>query len=75
MQYSFDMSIDGPAVRRLRELSGWSVRDFAKKIGKSPEYVRNIESGARLLKRNPALIKVIAEALGVHRQMIERSDI
>lgn len=68
------MSIDGPAVRRLRELSGMSVKTLAALVERSPEYVRNIENQDRFVKRNPELVKKFADAFGVHRQMIERKD-
>ena len=44
---------------------------LAERVGKSPDYIRNIVAGHRRLKRNPTLRHDIAVALGVPRDWIE----
>lgn len=63
--------IDGEAVRILRELRRLDPDVFASRIGISPSYLRDLETGARTLSRNPDLRGRIAEVLGVPRRMIE----
>lgn len=64
--------IDGSHVGRLRELAGYQATAFAKEVGISLTYLGDIESGRRTLKRNPGLIKKIADVLNVPVSMIER---
>lgn len=66
------MAIDGAALRILREKDGASRTQFAALIGISMEYLCDIEAGRRTLKRNPGLVKKIAETLNVPTSMIER---
>lgn len=65
------MSIDGSAVKTLRQKDGASRTQFASAIGISLTYLCDIEAGRKLLKRNPGLIKRIAETLNVPMSMIE----
>jgi transcriptional regulator with XRE-family HTH domain len=69
------MAIDGAAVRILREKDGSSRTQFASRIGISMEYLCDIESGRRTLKRNPGLIKKIAETLNVPTSMVEYREV
>jgi transcriptional regulator with XRE-family HTH domain len=66
------MAIDGAALRILRERSGFSAKAFADQVGISPQYLCDIEVGrsGRTLKRNPGLVKRMAEALDVPVTMI-----
>jgi transcriptional regulator with XRE-family HTH domain len=64
-------AIDGEHVRILRVRNGESATDFAGRIGISLSYLGDIETGRRTLKRNPALIKRIADELKVPISMIE----
>lgn len=66
------MSIDHVALKILREKDGASRTQFAKTVGISPQYLCDIEEGRRLLKRNPGLVKRMAETLGVPMYMLER---
>ena len=65
------MAINGNAVRILREKDGASRTQFALLVGISMSYLCDIEEGRRTLKRNPGLIKKIAETLNVPMSMIE----
>ena len=65
------MAIDGAALRILREKDGYTVARLAETLGISPQYLGDIEAGRRTLKRNPGLIKKIAETLNVPTSMIE----
>lgn len=65
------MAIDGAAVKILREKDGASRTQFAKLVGISMEYLCDIEAGRRTLKRNPGLVKRIAETLNVPTSMVE----
>lgn len=70
-QYGPHMAIDGAALRILREKDGFTATAFAKQVGISLTYLGDIETGKRTLKRNPTLIKKLAEALNVPTSMIE----
>lgn len=65
------MPVDGEAVKILRERTGIKREFFAASIGVSESYLRDIETGRRLLKRNRALILTIARELDVPVRMIE----
>lgn len=65
------MAIDGSAVKILRTKDGFGRTEFAEKVGISCQYLCDIEEGRRLLKRNPGLLKKIAETLNVPMSMIE----
>lgn len=64
------MPVDGEAVRILRELRGIKSEAFAERIGVSGSYLRDIETGRRMLKRNEALIHTIARELNVPVRMV-----
>ncbi len=64
-------AINGNALRILREKDGYSRTQFAERVGISLQYLCDIEDGRRFLKRNPGLIKTMAEALNVPSSMIE----
>lgn len=64
--------IDPAALQVLREKDGYSATDFASRLGISVQYLCDIESGRRTLKRNPELINRMAEILNVPRSMLER---
>lgn len=66
------MSIDGNALRVLREKDRYTATAFAEKVGISLQYLGDIESGRRTLKRNPDLIGRMAEVLNVPRSMLEK---
>lgn len=69
------MAIDGEVVAALRKLKGMRVSELAKSVGLKESYIRDIESGARLLKRDPqGKIPLIAGALGVPVRTITRGD-
>jgi len=63
-------AVDGKHLRWCREASGFTVAQFAAELGISEDYLRNIENGARLLKRRPDLIKRASDILGVPRQKL-----
>ena len=62
---------DGSAIKVLREKDGSSRTVFAARVGISLQYLCDIEEGRRTLKRNPALVKRIAETLNVPMSMVE----
>jgi len=65
------MTVDGPAVRILRQRSGIQQGTFAQRLGVSQPYLRDIESGRRRLKRDDqGLIFRIAEELDVPVRMV-----
>lgn len=68
------MAIDGQAVYILRTRTGIRPSVFAQRIGKSESYLRDIESGRRLLKRNTALVFLIAGELDVPVRMVTIGD-
>jgi transcriptional regulator with XRE-family HTH domain len=65
------MSIDGEALRILREKDGYNQAAFAAAVEISPQYLGDIEAGRRTLKRNPGLIKKMADQLNVPMSMLE----
>jgi transcriptional regulator with XRE-family HTH domain len=65
------VAIDRQALKILRIKDGSSVSVLARRVGISVQYLCDIESGHRKLKRNPALIKRLAEALNVPTSMLE----
>lgn len=64
------MTINGIAVKIIRERTGIKRAAFASRIGVSESYLRDIETGRRLLKRNEALIFRITQELAVPLGMI-----
>jgi transcriptional regulator with XRE-family HTH domain len=65
--------INGAAVKALREKDGQSGQDFAARLGISPSYLSEIEKGEKgNLRRNPGLVKRIAEALNVPQSAIQK---
>lgn len=65
------MSIDPVALKILMEKDGSTIASLAKRVEISPQYMGDIVAGRRHLKRNPGLLKRIAEALNVPQSMIE----
>lgn len=55
-------------------MAGFTPRQLAEQVGISPDYVVNIRNGHRRLKRNPALRRRLADALGVPVRWIEGQD-
>ena len=69
------MAIDPPFLKWAREKSGYTIPQFAKELGISQDYYRNIEGGHRLLKRRPDLIKRMSEILGVPVTKLYRDQV
>lgn len=67
--------IDSEHLQKLMEKDGSNVANLAPRVGISRQYLGDILSGRRTLKRNPELIGKLAEALNVPRSMIERRDV
>ena len=65
------MTINREALRIIREKDGHSLTSLAAAVEISPQYLGDIEAGRRTLKRNPGLIKRLAEALNVPTSMLE----
>lgn len=63
--------INAEHLRVVREKDGQSRRQLAATVGISLQYLCDIEEGRRTLKRNPALVKRFAEALGVPLSILE----
>lgn len=57
------VSPDGDAIREIRERLGLSCQQLARKIGRHPQSVRNLEIGAR--SASAVFINQLAGALGV----------
>lgn len=66
--------LDKDLLAKAMDLSGVTQKQLAEDIGKSKQYVSDMVSGHRTLKRNPALRKLIAEKLNVPTHWIEHSD-
>ena len=64
--------IDGAALRILREKDGYELKALAAAVGISPQYLCDIEAKRRKLKRNPGLIKALANTLGVPMSMLQQ---
>lgn len=58
------METFGEWLRRIRENRGYGLNQFARKVGCSPAELSRIETGERQ-NPSPAIVKAIAEALGV----------
>ena len=43
---------NGPAIRRIRELAGWTQRDLARAAGLSPMALSLVEAGGGMRPRN-----------------------
>lgn len=56
-------SVPGFAIRKFRELRGYTGRDFANLAGISQSHVSELESGRRRL--TPAMVTRIAAAIGM----------
>ena len=65
-------AIDKELLIKAMEKSGVTQKQLAESIGKSKQYVSDLTTGHRTLKRNPALRKAIASALDVPVHWIER---
>jgi transcriptional regulator with XRE-family HTH domain len=63
--------INSETLGAMREKDGLSKTDMAKRLGISLSYYCDIERGSRRLKRNPGLVKKIAEVLNVSVSAIE----
>jgi transcriptional regulator with XRE-family HTH domain len=57
------MDILGPRLRELREQQGLSVREFAKRIKRTPGYVSRIEARGEI--PSPNLLCEIADIHGI----------
>lgn len=74
MQYRVGVAVvDKDFLRWARERSGFTIPQFAKELGISADYYRNIEGGHRTLKRRPDLVKLMSEVLGIPQQKLVRS--
>jgi transcriptional regulator with XRE-family HTH domain len=60
----------GPKVRWLREGMRWSGRELCRRVGITPSYLSDIETGRRL--PGPEVSDRIARALGVDRHALWR---
>jgi len=58
-----ERTVNGAAVRALREAIGISGRDFAARVSISSGYLSQVEAGAK--RPSPVLARRIADTLGV----------
>lgn len=67
-------AIDHEALSDWMDAKGWSgrQRELAAQLDISPQYLSDILAGRRTLKRNPELLRKIADALNVPQARIER---
>lgn len=57
------LTANGAAIRTIRQLKGWNLRQFAALVQISESHLGNVENGRRDLP--PAKLLRVAEALGV----------
>lgn len=63
---------DGPAIRRIRIRSGYTASALARKIGRNPHTILNLELDGR--NASEVLIAQIANALGIEPGEITLPD-
>lgn len=63
---SAGVAVDGPAMRRRRELMGLTVADLAPLCYITPGYISHIELGNR--RPSPPVFARICDALGIAEQ-------
>lgn len=68
-------AIDPAALTKAMNLAGVTPRRLADEVGVSLQYVGDLRTGRRTLKRNPELRRRIADALSVPVHWIERSEV
>jgi transcriptional regulator with XRE-family HTH domain len=61
--------VNGPVIRNLRSYQGFNGAEFARQCEISPQYLSDLERGKRI-GAHPAVVKRIAEALGVPMRSI-----
>ena len=66
------MTINGAALKAIREAQGWNVTRLATESELSHSYIRDLELGRRK-GRNPAVAKALAAALNVPTAAITTS--
>lgn len=66
-------AVDWEHLRSCHERSGYTVAQLAEELGTSEDCLRNVESGARLLKRRPDLVRRVADLLDVSQKLERRS--
>ncbi|KKK37216.1 hypothetical protein WQ57_14765 [Mesobacillus campisalis] len=59
------MSRFGSLVRNLREQRGYTLNEFARKIGVSPGYLSNLETG-KTHNIKLKILETLQEELGIH---------
>ncbi|WP_417190333.1 helix-turn-helix domain-containing protein [Streptomyces stelliscabiei] len=64
------MEVDGPRIRRRRELSGHGLRTFADSVGISASYLSRIERGQRAPQ--PEVLAAIAGRLQCPMEELEQ---
>lgn len=57
------VEVNGPAIRKLRKLSGQEMRDVAEQAGITPNYLSRIETGSRR-RLKPTVYAALRSALG-----------
>lgn len=67
-------SIDPKRLQVALNATGIPVAELARRVGVTTSYMARIVNGDRRLKRNPALRRQIANALGVYPDWIEARD-
>lgn len=65
-------AIDGEFLRWCRQQAHIAQKDFAKSLGVSPDYLRNLENGSRQAKRRPDLIKKASQLLNVPEKKLRK---
>lgn len=66
--------LDPKLLRKAMDMRGMNATQLAQACDLNLSYVARMTQGRRLLKRNPALRKRIAEALDVPVHWIEHKD-
>ncbi|MFD7416841.1 helix-turn-helix domain-containing protein [Kitasatospora purpeofusca] len=58
-----NVEVDGPAIRRIRKLSGLDMRTLADQVGITANYLSRIETGSRRMVR-PSVYVALRRQLG-----------
>lgn len=66
-------AIDANGLRKAMDLSGFTAKRLSEELDLSKQYVSDMLSGYRTLKRNPKLRRQIADVLDVPVHWIEHS--
>lgn len=67
------MTVNGSALKALREAQGWTGRALAREVGISEAFIRALENGTRT-GASPGTVKGISQALKVPMAALIREE-